>query len=316
MTTLTSSELASSVEVVQFGPKLKFTVKTLRDLLPDVETALFFAKLYNLSHYQLAELLTKVFNTSVIAALTTGDHSTELQDYLVDTVPEDVLQVSKSVNFVEGVTPPSEVLVQLWEAAAIQIAASIQEVAASLTSVLAKMPSKEGRMTFQTMMQLNKQRPTLGVHKAVIQHELQTDNLVILDVSGSMTENTIRAIVSDVVALSYKVNATLAIVSDTAKVWEPGTYQTADVLSQAEYGGTQYETLAPLMEKDWGVVITIADYDSAYAAKRALSKCEGTIGEVVDISLVNRPTFLAECVGQLAGKVTPLMVSGTPRGLM
>lgn len=81
------------------------------------------------------------------------------------------------------------------------------------------------------------------------------------------------------------------------------------MLDRAEYGGTRYETLAPLFNRDWGTVVTIADYDSANIAKSVIGNCTGHIGTVLDISLVNRSTFLAECVGQLADKVQPLMVA-------
>ena len=39
------------------------------------------------------------------------------------------------------------------------------------------------------------------------------------------------------------------------------------------------------------------------------TQCAGRIGKVVDVSLVNRPTFLAACVGQLAQEVEPILVA-------
>ena len=30
-------------------------------------------------------------------------------------------------------------------------------------------------------------------------------------------------------------------------------------MDAGQYGGTQYETLAPLLNQDWGVVVTIAE---------------------------------------------------------
>jgi hypothetical protein len=76
--------------------------------------------------------------------------------------------------------------------------------------------------------------------------------------------------------------------------------------------GTHYETLTPLMKRDWGTVITIADYDSSQSAKNHLrDNAFGRIGQVLDLSLVNRPTYLAECVGQFADKVTPLLVGSS-----
>ena len=164
-------------------------------------------------------------------------------------------------------------------------------------------------MVFETMAKFNKQRPSIGMYQASIKHEQVPDVLVILDVSGSMREDTIRAIVDDVVGLSWEAKAHLAIVSDNAYVWEPGSYNVDDVLAMAEYGGTQYEMLAPLLDRDWGTVVTIADYDSSLGAKQALAKRKGRIGTVLDISLVGKPTFLSECVGQLADEVKPLLVA-------
>src|SRR5690606_17979403 len=173
------------------------------------------------------------------------------------------------------------------------------------------MPSKEGSMVFQTLMKVNRQRPSVGVYEAGIRHSITPDTLVILDVSGSMSEHTVKTLMPDVVAMSWKANAYLAIVSNSTYIWEPGTYNVSDVLDRAEYGGTRYETLAPLFERDWGNVITVADYDSAMSAKHHLAKQPGRIGKVFDLSLVNRPTFLAECVGQLADSVEPLLVAST-----
>lgn len=82
-----------------------------------------------------------------------------------------------------------------------------------------------------------------------------------------------------------------------------------DVLARAEYGLTKYRMLAPLLDRDWGTVVTIADYDSSLGAKQALARRKGRIGTVLDISLVGKPTFLSECVGQLADEVKPLLVT-------
>ena len=110
-------------------------------------------------------------------------------------------------------------------------------------------------------------------------------------------------------ALAYEINAHIAIVSNTATLWEPGTFGVDDILDAAEYGGTHYEKLAPIFDEDWETVVTIADYDSAASARDYLCrKCIGSVGQVLDISLVNQPTYLSECVGQLAKEVTPLLI--------
>ena len=300
------TSLADSVSLFQLTPTRYISIAKLKELLPDAEHVLWFAKLLKLSHDKLSHLLWEVCRTSVVEALMAGDHSTELQDYLVDTVPPEVWPETKP-DFVEA-PRPAQILPHLWEDAFVEVAKSIQDVADKLVSTLELLPSKQGKMVFSTLAQLNKQRPSIGVHKARIQHAPVPDVLVILDVSGSMTQTTVRAIIEDVVALSWKANAHLAIVSDSTFHWEPGSYNVDDVLGKAEYSGTHYETLAPLFNKDWGTVVTIADYDSASSAKTVLAKAKGSIGVVLDISLVNRSTYLAECVGQLANEVRPLLI--------
>ena len=303
----TTSSLRDSTTLFEIAPNKFISHSKLKELLPTVDTALWFAKVYKFDYHKVGLLLDTLFKSSVLDALRDGDHSTELQDYLDATVPDHILAEAKP-DFVDT-PPPGEVLPQLWEQAEVEVARSIQEVGDKLAATLSKLPSKEGRMLFQTMARMNANRPTLGVHKATIQHQAVPDVLVILDDSGSMNETTIRAIIDDVVALSWKANAHLVLVSNTARHWEPGSYDVDGVLQRGEYGGTHYEELAPLFDKDWGTVVTIADYDSSIDAKRALAKAKGRIGKLLDISLVDRTTFLAECVGQLADKVEPLMIA-------
>src|SRR5690606_2981051 len=120
---------------------------------------------------------------------------------------------------------------------------------------------------------------------------------------------TAEAIIDEVVALAYKANAALAIVSNHTYFWEPGTFGSDDVMARAEFGGTHYETLTSVFQEDWSTVITIADYDSAASAKSYLKqRACGRAQQVLDISLVDRPTLLAECIGQLADSVKPLLV--------
>ena len=306
-----SHRLATSTGLFEFSPGRKAPWSVLANVLPDIETALFFAAAYKLPADKLSELLHKLFKSNVLDALRSGEHSTELQDYIVDTVPEYVDEVT-GVFFTEQ-PPKGELLVHLWENIDITIAQSIQEVANNLSLVLNSLPSKQGQMMFKTLAVLNKRRPTIGDYRPVIHHQRIQDQLVIFDDSGSMGEGTVRAIANEVVALSYNANATLALVSNTARVWEPGTYGVGDVLMNAQYGGTRYETLAPLLNRNWANVITIADYDSSRSAKQTLSNCTGRIGRVLDLSLVNRPTFLSECVGQLADEVKPLLISNSDR---
>lgn len=310
--THTLREAVAATELFYIKPKKAVPVEKLREILPDIETALFFAKALNLNHEKLAELLMLLFNSTVLSALLSGAHSTELQDYIVDTVPEHVYQQGKRPDF-EPDIPQPEILPHLWESITIDVAKSVRDVADKLANVINSLPSKEGQMAFKHLAQLNKHRPTFGRFGAIIEHPPTPDALVILDVSGSMTEHTIRQIVDDVVALSWKANASLAIVSNDTFLWEPGSFDSNDVLHAAQFGGTYYETLAPLFNKDWGVVVTIADYDSSRGAADVLARCSGRIGKVLDLSLVNRPTFLSHCVGQLADSIEPLLVASGHR---
>lgn len=305
-----SSSAKRNLMTLQLGTR-HFSLGVLERMLPDVPTALFFAKAYKLSAQDVGQLLYTLFNTPLISALLKGEHSTQLQDYLDGVIDEANLhlQPGEELQYAEGAEPKGELLPLLWEQAEVQIATSIQEVADKLEGVLDKLPGKTGEMVFTHLREMNRVRGTIGDYRGRILHKPVTENLVILDVSGSMSEQTIREIIDDVVALSYKANAHLAIVSNQTFHWVPGAYSTAAVLAHAEYGGTRYETLAPLFDQDWGTVITIADYDSYHDARKVIAKRPGRIGQVLDISLVDRPTFMAECVGQLAMEVKPLLMS-------
>ena len=311
---LSSSELSNSTALFDIGKNRFLSHSTLKGRLPDVETALFFAKVYDLNYAQLSDLLRLLFKTSVMSVLSEGGHSTELQGYLVSTVPPEVWP-EEEPEFVEA-PPPAEILPELWASLEIEVATSIKQVADKLATTLDLLPGKQGQMVFSHMARLNKQRPTVGVYGAQIHHPRVERNLVILDVSGSVSSGTVAAIINDVVGLSWKANAYLAIVSNNTFLWEPGSYNVADVLAKAEYAGTHYETLTPIFDQDWGTVVTIADYDSSWSAKEWLkTHAKGRVGQVLDISLVDRVSFLAECVGQLADEVRPLLVGASYRAL-
>lgn len=322
-TMIRPSDLAASLQLIQVKPGVRFSAAVLQDMLPDVETALFFGKVYDLDANELGNLLHLVLDTDLTSALFAEghQHSNELQSYLVGYTDPDTGAWFPGVidpdSFTDGeinfapVVPKGELLPEVWKNLEVEVAKSIKDVAARLEDVVHRLPGKNGKMIFQTMAKMNARRPTIGDYRAGIQHERHQTNLVILDVSGSMTEGTVRRIIDDVVALSYAADAALAIVSSTTTYWEPGSYSVDDVLEHAEFAWTHYETLKPLFDRDWGVVITIADYDSSQGAKQALAGCKGRIEQVLDLSLVNQPTFLAECVGQLASEVKPLLIGST-----
>lgn len=304
------TSIDESLTIIEVKPGLRFSRAVLKEILPDIETALFFGKVYELDVAQLGQLLLTVLDTKLARALLAdnGSHSHQLQDYIIEDLGS-VPGVEKGTLSFPIRAPKGEILPHLWEQLEVDIAASIKEVAAKLHNVIGLLPGKEGRMHFQSLMQVNARRPVLGDYRAQIVHDPVKDNLLILDVSGSMSKQKVEEIIDDVVALSYKANAHLAIVSNHCTHWEPGAYGTDDVLAKAEYGGTHYETLAPLFDRDWGVVVTVADYDSSLAAVPAISARRGVVDEVLDVSLVNRPTFLAEAVGHRAQRVRPILMA-------
>jgi hypothetical protein len=319
-TTLSSAELRRSVTLYEIKPGVKFSEATLKALLPDVETVLFFGKVYELDAQQLGQLLYIVLKSDLASALFAegGAHSNDLQSYLVGYHdeygtwhPGIIDPVTAGQISFDNVVPKGEILPHVWKSLEVEVAASIKAVAAKINDAVQLFPGKQGHMVFGHMMKLNAKRPTIGDFKASIKHKRQTQNLVILDVSGSMSASTVARITPDVVAMSYEANAHLAIVSNRCTYWQPGTYNVDDILAAAEYAGTHYETLQPLFDRDWGVVVTVADYDSSYGAKEALASCTGRIEQVLDISLVGQPTFLAECVGQLASEVKPLLTGNS-----
>lgn len=336
MTSSTTSSLRDQLDLVEIKPGVQFSKAVLQDLLPDVETTLFFGKVYELDAQQLGDLLHTVHRSTLTSALFAEGacHSNDLQDYLVGHtehdpacfIHEEDWHCSCGGTWVPGIAgqvgdgdvtfdpdvPHGEILPQMWEQLEVVVADSIKVVASKLESVVSLLPGKQGSMVFSSMLKLNKQRPTIGDYRANIQHARQKKNLVILDVSGSMTSSTIHAIIEDVVALSYSADADMAVVSDTTTYWTAGSYGVDDVLRACQFSGTHYETLAPLFDRDWGTVITVADYDSSRSAKEHLARvCVGRIDEVLDISLVGQPTYLAECVGQLADSVRPILIGSS-----
>ena len=306
--TMSLNKAAAELRLFEFNGK-RASWAALRKLFHDVETALFFGMAVKMPWEKLNELLNGLLELQVLKALTDGEHSRELQTYLVSVAPPEV-QVQMATVIYGAHVPHGEILPQMWEALDIGVAKSIGEVAEKLSGVLDSLPGTQGEMTFQSMMKLNRSRPTIGSYSAVIKHPHGSKNLVVLDVSGSMTKETITAIASDAVAMAYKANAAFAIVSNDTKYWDPGTYTVADILNNASYGGTHYETLAPLFNEDWGVVITIADYDSSMSAAHWVrDNSMGSIQKLLDLSLVGKPTFLAEVLGQLALEIEPILLS-------
>ena len=308
---MSNTEVKDSLTLFRLDSKRLISVQKLKELLPDVQTAAWFGAYYKLSRTKLAELFLLLFDSSVLQALMTEGykHSTSLQTYLAQALSQDEYVELRMQQVLQPEAPaPDLILPQLWEAAEVKVATALREVADTITDVVDRLPSKNGKMVFRTLAKMNANRPTVGVYEPHISHHRRASSLLILDVSGSMTEETIRTIAADVVGLAWKADAHLAVVSDTMTVWEPGGYDVKAILRAAEFRGTHYEQLAPLFNQNWGTVITVADYDSSWSAKEALHSCSSTIEEIIDISLVDRPTFLSESLGHMAKKITPMIV--------
>lgn len=309
--------LTGTGQVTSFSNGKSFPTKFLKDQLPDVETLLFFAKVYKLEAQDVASLLHDCVPSDVVNAFTAeaGEHSLDLQDYIVDLYQNEDGEWEytdatcvQGMNGTEAEVEP-EILPEVWKNLEVEIASSIQEVAETIADTVQHMPGRTGEMIFRTLAKMNRRRPSLGEYLPGFKHKQVKKVLVVFDVSGSMSESTVRTIVDDVVGLAYESNASLAIVSNTCTWWPAGGYGTKDVLDAAEYGGTHYEELVPLFQENWDAVIAIADYDSSYGAQRALAQCKGRIGQLFDVSLVNRSTFLGECLAQLADEVRPLLIA-------
>jgi len=310
--------LTGTGQVTTFSNGKSFPTKFLQDQLPDVETLLFFAKVYKLEAQDVSQLLHDCVPSPVVDAFTAeaAEHSVDLQDYLVDMYQDENGEWAyHDATCVQGMPGTEaevepEILPEVWKNLEVEIASSITEVAETIASTVQHMPGRTGEMIFRTLAKMNRRRPSLGEYLPGFKHKQVKKVLVVFDVSGSMSASTVQTIVDDVVGLAYEANASLAIVSNTCTWWPAGGYGTKDVLNAAEYGGTRYEELVPLFkDQDWDAVIAIADYDSSYGAKQALATCKGRIGQLFDVSLVNRSTYLGECLAQLADEVRPLLIA-------
>jgi len=302
------------LELVEVKPGSRWPVSSLKQILKKPIHAVKFAALQQLNAVQLGALLRLLFpDVTIVQALTmeAGQHSGSLQSYIVELGYENyITEGEPSTADLEAMAEEDRLLAEMFEYLEVKVADEITDVMDTITDAMTAMPGKQGRLQMKTLLKADRRiKRKLGVHEAGVHHARVPDNLVVFDTSGSMGEPTVEKIVTPVVALAVEANAHLVIVSDTARHWGPGEFSVESVLNEAEYGGTHYETLAPIFDRDWGVVVTIADYDSSWSAKDALSQVPGRIKLLLDVSLVERPTFLAECLDQLADEARPLMVA-------
>ena len=201
---MTESKLLihSSTEVTTFTSGRAFPTKFLQQALPDVETVLFFAKVYGLAPSDVSLVLHKCVPSETVDALTAqaGDHSMSLQDYLVEEFYDGSDWVYPDLEFLEALPGTkadvnAEVLPEVWKNLELTIAESIAKVAETIAGTIEHMPGRTGEMVFQTLAKVNARRPTLGSYEAGFHHKSIKRVLVVFDVSGSMTEPTVRTIV-------------------------------------------------------------------------------------------------------------------------
>lgn len=301
------------LQLIEVKPGSRWPVGALRRTLKSPAWVVKFAALQDLNAVQLGALLRLLFpGVDIVQALgmEAGEHSHSLQSYVVQLGYD--TQVYEGVDLPDRDQPPSKeelLLAQIFEHLAVKVAEDIVDAMDIVTNAMQSMPGKDGRLAMKTLLKQDRRTKKIGLAEMQVAHHHKPKNLVVFDTSGSMGEDTVGRIASAVKALAVKADAYLAIVSNTTTVWGPGEFTVEAVLDHAEFMGTHYETLAPLFDEDWGTVVTIADYDSAWGAKDALAKAPGRIEQLLDISLVDCPTFLAECLAQLADEVRPLMVA-------
>ena len=95
---MTQSSLVSDLkDLFEVKTGKYVTVQQLKEWLPTVEVALWFAKVYAFDAVKVGELLSRLFHTDIVTALTKGEHSVDLQDYLVAIVPDDIKELAAPV---------------------------------------------------------------------------------------------------------------------------------------------------------------------------------------------------------------------------
>lgn len=303
----------SDLELIEVKPGSVYQISLLRKILKSPKWVIRFGALKQLDAVQLAALLRLLFpDSDLVSAILSegGRHSGHLQSYIVALGYENLAYNAEVVpDGTDESAEDDEVLAELVERFETKVAAGLEDVLNELDDVLIHMPGKQGRMEIKRVMKLDRRMRKIGVAETVISHANKRENLVVFDDSGSMGEDTVLRIAAAVKNMANMANAHLVLVSNTARHWNPGEFNVSGIKAAAEYGGTHYETLAPYMERQWGTVVTIADWDSSWGAKEALARCKGSIELLLDISLVARPTFLAECLEPLAREVRPLLVA-------
>lgn len=286
-----------------------FNEQKLIEVLDTPAKLVIFSRAMQLDHNGFRRLVKAMGYNGVAEIMARWGHSSSLQSYVVSN---DFISEPTQMSFILDdddelkESDRANLLAEILSLASVKVIDKIEDLCRLLAHQLVTNAGEaQTRLGFQFIQQYadahKRVKPTYGLGIQRVVEGGTLDNLVILDVSGSMGTSTVNAITDEVIALAEEADATLAIVSNNCYYWLPGTATASAVRNAAEYRGTHYEELVKLLdEKDWGTVITIADYDSSLSAKQTIAAQVTTrVQQVLDISLVERPTFLSECVGQL-----------------
>lgn len=300
--------------------KYVFDLTALEDILTSLEVTLFFAKALELSVNDRSRLIRAIHKTDLIDELLNGEHSIDLQDYGIDD-PDNWVPTDEWVDAlpVESMVPDSEFLLSIFDDIKVVIASTFVEFTTMLAEVMDAIPSDQAQLMLEDAAKLNYKTNTFGTTQVSVAPIMSLPNALILDDSGSVTRQTFEALVSEYVAVANTHQMHVILVSNTARHFAPEEVSVANLMSVAQFGGTHYEELIRndiLGNMEWGTVITIADYDSSPAAAQVLQNARGRIGLLLDLSLVNRRTYLSEVIGHLADDFKQVLVGahGYPLG--
>ena len=100
------TDINRALDLFEISSGRKVAVATLQQMLPDVETALFFAKAYDMDYRKLSDLIVTLFQSDLIVALNEGTHSVDLQSYIGGVVPTHLYAEGQSATFDENAPPP------------------------------------------------------------------------------------------------------------------------------------------------------------------------------------------------------------------
>lgn len=318
--------MMTTSKTVELKPGVRFDETWLKEtlFLTDDEAAalgvskydglILFGQLYKLNVQQLMVLARIVHKTDdMVMMLTESDHSYTLQSYIEKLdVP---LEINETITYSSAKTNPEydSLLTTLFDAHQVGITDLVLKISDKFSKFLSAQPGHESKLEVRRLSKVNRRTGMPVSQRARIEYSNLLPNLLIIDVSGSQGRTLIESIVDNCIDLAVKYEMHLAIVSNSAEWYVPGTYDRDAVMgSPCMNGGTRYAALAEIgvASQQWGTVVTLADIDGHRNDMDAWRQAGGTIDKVVDISTVAGQTWLSEIVAvQSASKVQQLVVA-------